>query len=210
MSSIAPTITAGSYHEFQRQLVRVKPFAERIHIDLMDGMFAPTTSISLDEIEVPHDIVTDIHVMYVNPTRYIEKFIGLKPNLVIVHAEAKGDFAELADALHDAGIKVGLALLPETEVKNIAPAIALVDHVLIFSGNLGYQGGSRADPNLVYKINQIRRLKRYIEIGWDGGVNQQNATALVKAGIDVLNVGGYIQHADDPERMYQKLVKACA
>jgi ribulose-phosphate 3-epimerase len=205
MSVIAPTITAPDLHEFRKQANRVLPFAKRLHIDLMDGRFAPSTSLPISDVDLPGHITCDIHVMYERPQKLTEALLKLKPNLVILHAEADGDFGQLADLFHRAGIKVGLALLPRTPVEEIEEAIALVDHVLIFSGNLGYQGGSRADPNLLYKIDLLRRLKPELEIGWDGGINDKNAHALEQAGIDVLNVGGFIQLARDPARAYHKL-----
>jgi len=210
MTTVVPTITAGSKGEFQQQFAAVKPFAKRIHLDLMDGVFAPSTSLPVREISFPSGLTVDVHVMFAEPGKQLDALLALKPSLLIVHAEAKGDFAALAKSLQLLGVKAGVALLPETPVSAIAEAMALLDHVLIFSGNLGYQGGSRADPNLLYKVDEIRRLKPTIEIGWDGGINDENAKALSQAGINVLNVGGYIQRSTDPEHMYKKLVKACA
>lgn len=206
MSVIVPTVTAASQSEYERQLTRIKPFATRLHIDLMDGDFAPTTSLPLEEVRLLDGLIADVHLMYRDPSVCIDRLVELQPNLVIIHAEARGDFASLASKLHAGGIKVGLALLPDTEVKTIEPAIAMLDHVLIFSGNLGHQGGSWANPNLLVKIDQLRRLDKDIEIGWDGGVNDENAKALSQAGIQVLNVGGYIQNSVEPEKVYNKLV----
>jgi ribulose-phosphate 3-epimerase len=186
----------------------VSSFAKRLHIDLMDGIFAPTTSVRPDQIWWPGNVRVDLHVMYQDPFMFTDVFIALAPQMVIVHAEATGDFVMFANRMHTHGVEVGVALLPQTPVTAIVPALDLIDHVLIFSGNLGHQGGSYADPSLTTKINELRRAKPQLEIGWDGGINDQNAGALAKAGVDVLNVGGFIQGADRSDIAYQALVNA--
>jgi ribulose-phosphate 3-epimerase len=208
MISIAPTITAETPEAYTLQLQSVVPFARRIHIDLMDGKFAPTTSIRPDQMWWPGNVRVDLHVMYKKPFEYTDLFVALGPQMVIVHAESTGNFAEFADTLHRHGIETGVALLPETPVANIAPALELIDHVLIFSGNLGHQGGSKADPNLLPKIAELRELKPTLEIGWDGGINARNASALVKYGVEVLNVGGYMHVGDSPKHQYEQLQRS--
>ncbi len=202
---ICPTITATSPDAYQTQMEKVAPFARRVHIDIADGVLAPHILLDPDKLWWPGNMLVDVHAMYQRPARYLELFIVQQPHLVIVHAEADGSFVQFADKLHAHGILVGVALLPQTPVQTIAPAIGLIDHLLIFSGNLGYQGGSRADPKLLVKARQARSLKPSIEIGWDGGVNAGNARPLVLGGVDVLNVGGYIQTAPDPARAYATL-----
>ena len=129
----------------------------------------------------------------------------LRPQLIIVHAEAEGDFLQFAAVCHSHGMEVGVALLPETPVEAIRPALGLVDHVLIFSGHLGHFGG-HADMSLLGKVQQLKQLKPQLEIGWDGGVNDRNARALALGGVDVLNAGGYLHGAMAPKTAYLKLL----
>lgn len=204
-ATICPTITAETPEEYQRQMDRVA-FAGRLHLDVADGLLAPRKLIDLDKLWWPGDKVVDLHVMYRRPFDHIELFIVQHPNMVIVHAEAEGDFIEFADRLHYHGIEVGVALLPKSKIDDIAPAIRMIDHVLIFSGNLGYQGGSKVDFHLLEKVKRLRSLKSSLEIGWDGGVNTDNAHQLIEGGVDVLNVGGFIQHAANPAEAYRQLV----
>jgi pentose-5-phosphate-3-epimerase len=124
--------------------------------------------------------------------------------MVIVHAEAEGNLAGFIEYLHHHGIEVGLALLPRTRVEDVAPALPMLDHLLIFSGNLGYHGGT-ADLDLLSKARKAKELKPTIEIGWDGGINGENAKTIADAGVEVLNVGGYIQNSGDPAAAYAKL-----
>ena len=121
-----------------------------------------------------------------------------------IYIECAGNFYEIARALKEKDIRVGVALLPETSVEKIAPAIDDIDHVLIFSGDLGYFGGT-AKLQLLDKVRALRALKPELEIGWDGGINSDNASKLVLGGIDVLNTGGAIHKAKNPEAAYDKL-----
>lgn len=206
MPIICPTVTAQTPKDFRNQLSRVQDFAGRIHLDFMDGIFAPTTSIALENAWWQPGPIIDLHVMYKNPLEKLETIIKLQPHLVIIHAEAE-NFVEFFDELEDMGIKKGVALLPATPVQDIEKLLPQLDHVLIFSGDLGHFGGT-ADLGLLHKVNELRKLKPQIEIAWDGGINDQNVRELALGGIDVLNVGGYIQKADQPEEAYATLTSA--
>lgn len=204
MATICAKILAEEPYGYKVQLQRVTPFARRLHIDLMDGKFAEPMSVGLRQISWPNGVLADLHLMYRKPQLYLELLVEARPHLVIVHAEAEGNFMTMASELHRAGIRVGVALLQATPVSTIAPAIQFVDHVLLFSGRLGHYGGE-ADLRLLTKVRQLRALKQGLEIGWDGGVNDRNAAQLIASGIDVLNVGGFIQHAHSPAQAYATL-----
>jgi ribulose-phosphate 3-epimerase len=204
--TICPTVTARSAEEYQQQMNRIAPFATRIHIDVADGIFTPVKLTPIDEIWWPGGIRADIHVMYRRPFDYTSMLVELGPQMVIVHAEAEGQFVPFAETLHHHGIEVGVAIQQQTPVATIAPALPYIDHVLIFSGNLGHFGG-QADLRLVSKAQELLALKSTLEIGWDGGINDQNARALTMSGVDVLNTGGFIQHAIDPRAAYTLLTK---
>jgi ribulose-phosphate 3-epimerase len=137
---------------------------------------------------------------------YLDQLVKLKPRLAVIHYEAEVNHAHFATHLREHGIKAGLAILQDTPVAAVNDLLVSFDHVLIFSGNLGHHGG-QANLDLLEKVQQIRKNYPDIEIGWDGGINDQNAKQLVDAGIDVLNVGGFIQKADDPSERYQELMK---
>lgn len=201
MSLICPTILATTKDDFTTQLNRVRPFAERIQIDLMDGDFTAVKSIPLTDVELPADIVTDIHMMYRCPQDYLNELIALKPHLVIVHAESDCDIPLFASQLRVHGIRTGAAVLQNTSIENIAYLLPHIQHVLIFSGDLGHFGGT-ADMALVAKAAEAKQYNAHLEIGWDGGANESNCQQLAKNGIDVINVGGAIQKAAHPETTY--------
>lgn len=201
---ICPAILAGNIDEYNTQIKKVQSFAKRIQVDLKDGKFALGDSVKLSQIWWPENILADLHLMYENPENYIKEIIELKPNLVIIHAESNVDHADFARSLRSVNIKSGLAVLPETNIKDVQSYIEYFDHVMIFSGNLGKFGG-RADLSLTEKITQIRKISTNIEIGWDGGVNNENAQYLAKAGVNVLNSGGYIMNAENPSDAYANI-----
>jgi ribulose-phosphate 3-epimerase len=204
MAVICPTVTPTNLHEFQQQLNQAVDLAPRIHLDLMDGEFTPSKSPTLDDMWKPAGVAVDLHLMYKLPAEQLQAMVRLKPRLVIIHAESNGDFQEISTKLREADIKVGLALLQATPVDRIEPALNSIDHVLIFSGNLGYFGGT-ADLTLLNKVKAVKQINPQLEVGWDGGINDQNIGQLIEGGVDVLNVGGYLQKAGNPAHAYATL-----
>ena len=204
MAVICPAILAADENQYHREMEKVGQVAHRIQIDLTDGQFATARTIEPHQAWWPVGILTDFHLMYRQPLRAVETILKHKANMIIVHAEADGDFEQVARYCHHVGVKVGVALLPATSPELIRPALGVVDHVLIFDGNLGHYGG-KANLELISKIAILKKLKPSLEIGWDGGVNKDNAAHLIKAGVDVLNVGGFIQNADDPAEAFRSL-----
>jgi len=206
-SSICPSVTARDANEYKNQMERIARFASRVHIDVADGIFTPVKLLSIDQVWWPGGVRADLHVMYQRPFEHYKVYLSLGPQMVIVHAEADGRFVPFAELMHRHGIEVGVALKPESPIELIRPALPWIDHVLIFSGNLGHFGG-QADLSLIDKARLLRRLKPQLEIGWDGGINNDNAQSLARGGVDVLNVGGYIQHAADPRMAYGTLARS--
>jgi ribulose-phosphate 3-epimerase len=206
-ATICPTVLAGTPEEYRHQMSRIAQFATRIHIDLADGRFAPTITLPIDQIWWPGGVRADLHVMYQKPFEHYKTYLSLGPQMVIVHAEADGNFVPFAELMHRHGIEVGVALKAKTAVEIIRPALEWIDYVLVFSGDLGHFGG-QADLALLDKVRLLRKLKPQLEIGWDGGINNTNARALAMGGVDVLNVGGFIQHASDPRMAYGALSRA--
>mgnify|MGYP000010219335 CR=1 FL=1 len=205
MSTICPTVTPDTVAEYDRQAGVLRKFAKRVHLDFMDGEFAPSTSPHLKDVTKPKGLHIDLHIMYKYPAEHLQEIIAFKPDMVVVHAEAEGDFTTFAKELHVHGIKVGVALLQPTPVSILKPVIKDIDHVLVFSGNLGYQGGSSVDFELLKKVKEIHKLKPGLEIGWDGGVSDENVKQLADGGIDVLNVGGFIMKAENPRQRFETL-----
>ncbi len=207
MAQIVPTVTAYSQLEYDQQVQRIAPFTKRVHLDLMDGEFAPTTSVPLKDLWWPHSFhEVDVHMMYQRPMEHLEALIHLQPHMVIIHVETMFHHMHFAAELHKENIKVGLSIMPDTPVANIEQIINSFDHLLIFSGNLGHYGG-HANLDLLEKVQQAKAHHPDLEIGWDGGINLENAKQLADGGIDVLNVGGAVQKADNPALAYKQLTE---
>ena len=201
---ITPTILAESAEQYKEQVERVTGFAERVHIDISDGEFASTFTIGVPEMWAPEGWLVDVHVMANDLAEYVPKLIALRPNLIIVHAEAKSDVVSALRQIKQAGVRAGLALLRPTVPSTVKEMIREAEHVMIFSGELGRFGGNASLMQLE-KIRLIKAINPNVEIGWDGGVTIENAYSLVQGGVYVLNVGGAIQKASDPHMMYSKL-----
>jgi ribulose-phosphate 3-epimerase len=205
VSSIAPAILAETADQYKMQVEKVQPFTERAHIDISDGVFAPTFTVAPQELWWPQEWTADIHAMVANPSQYLQALVPLKPHMVIFHAEVEEDLLQSFGFLKQYGIKAGLALQRPTVPKNVAEYIRAADHVMVFSGELGKYGGTASLMQLE-KVRLIKQINPDAEIGWDGGVNLDNAYTLTQGGVNILNTGGAIQQAPDAQIMYKKLV----
>lgn len=203
--TICPTVMTNDPDEFAAQMTEIAQYATRVHIDMGDGVFARQL-LGPEDVWWPAGMRADLHVMFERPFEHAAAYIALAPQMVIVHAEAEGDFFAFADAMHAHQIEVGVALLQHTPAEAIIPALGVIDHVLIFSGSLGENGG-KTDFQLLQKISRLQQLKPQLEFGWDGGANDENARALANGGVDVINCGGYL-HGADPLAAWQKIQRA--
>lgn len=197
---------AETVDQLREATVRIQPFARRVHIDISDGEFAPTFLLNEAQLFWPEGWEVDIHAMVSRPSEHIAQLIQLRPSLVIFHAETQEDIVPHLQALKQAGIRAGVALLKTTVPATVEAAIKEADHVMIFSGDLGKFGGTASMMQLE-KIRLIKKIKPEVEIGWDGGVKIDNAYTLTQGNVDVLNAGGAISKAEDPAGAYNELVR---
>lgn len=204
-SIICPTVLADNPHVYREQVERIEPFASRVQIDLMDGEFAPSRSVSPVQVWWPEGWQADIHMMFQRPLEHLETLISHHPHMVIIHAEAEGDLAGMMRHLQKLNVKAGVALLKQTSPEKAKELIEIADHVLLFSGELGYFGGT-ADMSVLDKVPMVKGVNSQVEIGWDGGANVDNVATLMVGGVNVINVGGAIQKAPNPRAAYDTLV----
>ena len=206
MSVIAPCIMAETPEEYKAMIERLHPFAERVHIDISDGEFAPAFLLGEAQIWWPKEWIVDIHAMVARPAEHLLALIALKPHLITFHVETGVNLLPIMEQVKAAGIKAGIALLKPTVPSTVSAMVQAADHVMIFSGDLGHYGGSASMMQLE-KVRLIKAINPNVEIGWDGGVSSDNAYTLTQGGVDVLNVGGAIAKADDPATAYATLVR---
>jgi ribulose-phosphate 3-epimerase len=203
---IAPTILTSDANEFTNLIGIYPTFAKRMQIDVVDGSFVATTTIPESAITaLPTTIPIDFHMMVARPSEHLPHILRLKPHLCIFHAEATEDLLPIFAQLKQAGIKAGVALLQRTHPGSVEHYIKAADHVLIFAGNLGKNGG-KADLLQVEKVKLIRAINPDVEIGWDGGVNIENVRTLAHSDINILNVGSAMK-TDAPKGTWEELMK---
>lgn len=205
MSAICPTVMplSDDAADFKSMMERLGALAPRIQVDLMDGQFAPHHNTEPSDLSWPEDKKVDVHLMYLYPSEAVLALISLRPNTIIVHAEAAGDVLEVMRQIQEAGIKAGVALLRTTPVDDARDLIRIADHVLLFGGELGSDGV--AELAALDKVPEVRAIKPEVEIGWDGGANETNVAFIAGGGIDVINVGGALRRADNPAAVYRHL-----
>jgi ribulose-phosphate 3-epimerase len=206
MSIIAPCITVETEDQYRTVVEKYTAFAQRVQIDISDGEFAPVFLLGPEKVWWPAEWIVDIHAMVAHPMDYIDQLIGLKPHLIIFHVETDVNLLPLIEKIKKYGIKAGVALLKPTVPETVADVIRAADHVLVFSGDLGHYGGTASLMQLE-KVRLIKAINPKVEIGWDGGINIDNAFTLTQGGVDVLNVGGALANADDPSKVYSSMIK---
>ncbi|NTW61965.1 hypothetical protein HGB25_00955 [Candidatus Saccharibacteria bacterium] len=206
MSIISPCLTVETEEQYKAVVNKFKPFAQRVQVDISDGKFAPVFLLAPEKTWWPPEWIVDVHAMVTKPSEYIDRIIPLKPHLIILHAEAADPLLPLIEKIKSNGIKAGVALLKSTVPGMVGDIIRAADHVLVFSGDLGHYGGTASLMQLE-KVRLIKGINPKAEIGWDGGVTVDNAFTLKQGGVDVLNVGGALAEAENPEGVYNSLIQ---
>ena len=185
--------------------------ADWFHLDIMDGVFVPNISFGMPVIKAmaQHtEKILDVHLMIVDPDRYIETFAQIGADVLTVHAEACTHLHRTIQAIKDAGMQAGVALNPHTPVSVLEDVIADIDVVCIMSVNPGF-GGQKFIQNTYAKVRKLRTMiaahKSATLIEIDGGVNATNCTDLVEAGADVLVAGSFVFSSENPTETIKKL-----
>jgi ribulose-phosphate 3-epimerase len=202
---IAPSILAADFANIQRDVEMInKSQADWIHIDIMDGVFVPNISFGLPVTEAIYRHAKkplDVHLMIVQPERYLEAFRKAGADIISVHLEACKHLHRTIQEMKNIGVKAGVAINPHTSVNLLESVIADIDLVCMMSVNPGF-GGQKFIEHTYEKIKKLKSMiksagsKALIEI--DGGVNSENVPGLLAAGADVLVAGSFIFKSSDP------------
>lgn len=211
---LSPSLLAADFGNLQQAIEMVNNSeADWFHIDIMDGVFVPNISYGMPVLEVIKKYAKkplDVHLMIIDPDRYISTFAKLGSDILTVHYEACTHLHRTLQAIKAEGMKAGVALNPHTPVAVLEDIIENVDEVLLMSVNPGF-GGQKFIENTYKKVLQAKKLivesgsNALIEI--DGGVTLNNAQALIKAGADALVAGSFIFSAPNPALTISELKK---
>lgn len=209
---IAPSILSADFGNLQRDIEMINNSnADWFHVDVMDGVFVPNISFGfpvMASLKKHAKKPLDVHLMIVDPDRYLEAFKNAGADVLTVHIEACTHLHRTVHAIKQLGMKAGVALNPHTSVQLLQDIIADIDLVCLMSVNPGF-GGQKFIENTYQKVKTLRAMadatnpNLYIEI--DGGVGVQNAAALVKAGANVLVAGNAVFAASNPVETISEL-----
>jgi ribulose-phosphate 3-epimerase len=208
MPLIAPSVLAADFANLQRDVEMINNSeADWFHIDIMDGVFVPNISFGIPVTEAINRHATkplDVHLMIVQPERYLEAFKKAGAAVLTVHYEACPHLHRTIQQIKDLGCKAGVALNPHTPVSVLEDVINDLDMVLIMSVNPGF-GGQKFIERTYDKIRAVRRMSQTVLIEIDGGVNSTNAPLLIEAGANVLVAGSFVFNAQNPTEVIAQL-----
>jgi len=202
---IAPSILSADFANLQRDIEMINQSqADWFHVDVMDGVFVPNISFGMPVVKAVHGHATkplDVHLMIVDPDRYVKDFKACGAHVLTVHFEACTHLHRTLQAIRNEGMLAGVAINPHTPVSALTDILADVDLVLVMSVNPGF-GGQSFIENTYSKIQQLKAMREERQLSFlievDGGVNEKNVGKLAHSGADVLVAGNAVFASSNP------------
>ncbi|MBE6217878.1 MAG: ribulose-phosphate 3-epimerase [Bacteroidales bacterium] len=211
MVQIAPSMLAADFLNLQKDVDVVNTHADLFHLDIMDGVFVPNISYGFPVVEAIAGAAhkpLDVHLMIVNPEKYIDRFARIGVSMLSFHLNATDKPAQALLHIRETGMKAGLVINPDMPVETLFPYLQLCDHIILMSVFAGF-GGQRFIEETYDRIRtlkaEIDRQGLPVKIEVDGGVSPANAARLVDAGAEILVAGSAVFKSDDPAHVISAL-----
>jgi len=212
IKKLAPSILDVDFSCLERELRKIESGgADLLHLDIMDGNFVPNISFGpkiVESIKRITSLPLEVHLMIEKPENHIKSFINAGGDIIIVHYETSKHLDRLIQTINDADVKSGIALNPATPLGVIEYLISKIDFLLLMTVNPGF-GGQKFIPEMIDKIKKARKIidnqKKPISLEVDGGINLDNISEVIKAGVEIIVIGQLISKSANPEMTIKKL-----
>ena len=212
---ISPSMLSADFGNLERDTKMIdRSAAQWVHIDVMDGVFVPNISFGfpvMKPIRKATDKVLDVHLMIVEPEKYVKRFVEAGADYVTFHYEATEKIDFCIDEIHSAGAKAGISIKPATPTSVLKDILAKVELVLVMSVEPGF-GGQSFIPDSLDKVRELKALREELGLDFiieiDGGISAKNAAVVFEAGCDAVVAGSAVFGAPDPEAEIVKILEA--
>lgn len=205
LASIVPALLTDDPGIFEKLVRQTESFTDYAQFDIMDGEFVPSTSITVSDIvALDTRLRWEAHLMVMYPEDHIEAFHRAGAEKIVFHFEATPNPLAAVARARQIGVKVGLAVNPESRISEILPLVPAVDSVLFLTVHPGFYG-AKFLPEVMDKVAELRYYLPKVEIGVDGGIKEDNVAEVARLGADVIYVGSAISLQPDPAASFQRL-----
>lgn len=205
MIEIVPAVLVKTAEELRQRVKEVEPFVKRVQIDIMDGVFVPNKTVQPEDMkDFKTDLVKEAHLMVNDNEKYVEAFLDLGFDMIIVHYESCKDVPGIIRKVKDRGKKIAIAINPPTPLSAIKDYLDDLDMVLIMTVNPGFSGQG-FDPSVLTKIRELRSMKRDLDIEVDGGVKVGTVKLAAEAGANIFASCSGIYKFEDKEKAVENL-----
>ncbi|MFA5629192.1 MAG: ribulose-phosphate 3-epimerase [Dehalococcoidales bacterium] len=206
---IVPAVLTDNRAELDKMLAVSATFTDFVQIDIMDGLFVPSQSITFkDIIDTKTKLKWEAHLMVNNPETYIADFAEAGAEQIIFHYESTNLHSKIIDMIHNAGLKAGIAINPDTSIEAIEPLTDKLDSVLFMSVIPGFYG-SKFIPEVLNKIREFCQKYPNVSASIDGGIKEDNIKTVASTGVSSICVGSAVFRQEDPAASFKHLVNIC-